>query len=252
MLRIPLGRERVRSTLFTLISMKKEIDMKKTFYTEFSYVVGILFLTFGTALMEKANFGMSMIVAPAYLLHLKVSMVLPWFSFGVAEYTFQAFLLILMILALRQFRVSYLFSFVTAVMYGIILDLQMKLVSLVGSDAIYVRLSFFVLGMLSCALGVAFLFHTYIAPEVYELFVKELVAKYHFKMSICKTTYDCISCVVAVIMSFAFFGFGNFKGIYFGTVICALLNGFLIGNFSKLLEKRFTFIDGIRKKKTEA
>ena len=45
--------------------------MKRTFYTEGAYVIGIISLAFGTALMEKADFGMSMVVAPAYLIYLK-------------------------------------------------------------------------------------------------------------------------------------------------------------------------------------
>ena len=62
--------------------------MKKTvFYTEAAYLLGIVLLAFGTSLMELADFGMSMIVAPAYLLHLKLSQILPFFSFGMAEYT---------------------------------------------------------------------------------------------------------------------------------------------------------------------
>ena len=50
---------------------------KHTFYTEFAYFFGILILALGTAFMEAADFGVSMIVAPAYLLHLKLSQVLP-------------------------------------------------------------------------------------------------------------------------------------------------------------------------------
>ena len=38
-----------------------------------------------------------------------------------------------------------------------------------------------------------------------------------------KTIYDCTSCAVAVILSFLFFGLGQFKGINVGTVICSLL-----------------------------
>ena len=45
--------------------MKRQI----VFYTELAYVLGILALALGTALMERADFGVSMVVAPAYLLH---------------------------------------------------------------------------------------------------------------------------------------------------------------------------------------
>ncbi|HOO80024.1 MAG TPA: hypothetical protein PLQ04_06520, partial [Lachnospiraceae bacterium] len=64
---------------------------KRTFYSEWAYVLGVLTLAIGTALMERADFGMSMVVAPAYLIHLKVSQYLPWYSFGISEYFFQAF-----------------------------------------------------------------------------------------------------------------------------------------------------------------
>ena len=40
--------------------------MKRTFSTELAYVLGIVFVAWGVVLMEKADFGVSMVVAPAY------------------------------------------------------------------------------------------------------------------------------------------------------------------------------------------
>ena len=88
--------------------------MKKTFYTEASYALGLLIMAFAAAFTEKADFGMSMVVAPAYILHLKLSEFLPWFTFGVAEYAFQGMLVLVTVLVMRRFKLSYLFSFVTA------------------------------------------------------------------------------------------------------------------------------------------
>lgn len=217
--------------------------MKKTFYTELSYIIGLTSLALSAALMEKADFGLSMVVAPAYLLHLKVSQFLPFFSFGMAEYTLQAVLLVAMILILRKFRVSYLFSFVTAVLYGMILDLMMMFVAYVPSDTIAARVALYIFGLLGCAVGVSLLFHTYISPEVYELFVKEIATTHNLNINKVKTAYDCTSCVVAIVMSFVFFGLWQFEGIKLGTIICALINGYMIGTFSKLFEKFFEFKD---------
>ena len=75
---------------------------KKIFYTEWAYVLGLWILALGTALMERANFGVSMVVAPAYLLHLKISESLPFFTFGMAEYTLQAVILIFMMMGTRR------------------------------------------------------------------------------------------------------------------------------------------------------
>lgn len=69
---------------------------KRAFYCEIAYVIGIIALAFGTAFMEKADFGMSMIVAPAYLIHLKVSQYFSFFTFGMSEYIFQALLLVML------------------------------------------------------------------------------------------------------------------------------------------------------------
>ena len=90
---------------------------KRVFYTELAYIIGLIALALNAALMERSDFGVSMIVAPAYILHLKVSQYLPFFSFGMAEYSLQAVLLILMVIVLKKFKLHYLFSFVTEVLY---------------------------------------------------------------------------------------------------------------------------------------
>ncbi|MBQ3697025.1 MAG: hypothetical protein II883_03815 [Spirochaetales bacterium] len=219
--------------------------MRKTFYTELAYVLGLIFVALGVAFMEKPDFGVSMVVAPAYILHLKISETYSFFTFGMAEYTLQAVLLIIMALVLRRFKLSYLFSFVTAVIYGFILDLCMLLVSYVPMENMALRITYYTLGMVLCAIGIALFFHTYIAPEVYELFVKEVSSKYGVEIHRFKTGYDICSCLIGVILSFIFFGFGVFRGVKWGTIICALINGTLIGLCSKFLEQRFEFKDGL-------
>ena len=81
------------------------------------------------ALVEKTDFGMSMVVAPAYLLHLKISEYLPFYTFGMSEYVLQIFVLIALVLIMRKFKKGYLFSFITAVFYGFVLDGSMILLS---------------------------------------------------------------------------------------------------------------------------
>lgn len=222
---------------------------KKTFYNELAYVFGMIFLALGTAFMEAADFGVSMVVAPSYIIHLKVSQYLPFFTFGMASYTFEALLLIVMVILLRKFRVSYLFSFVTAVLYGFVLDIDIWLLSFINHDSMVLRIIFYIVGLLLCSMGVSFYYHTYISPEVYELFVKEASNKYGIEIHKFKTGYDCISCLVAIILSFCFFGFLHFEGVKWGTVVCALVNGFTISRFTKLFERFFEFRDGLKLRK---
>ena len=220
--------------------------MKKTvLYTELAYVLGMVGLSLSVALMTRADFGVSMVVAPADLLYLKLKPLLPFFTFGMAEYTLQAVLLLFTVLAVKKFRPYFLFSFVTAVLYGFLLDGWMLLVQRFPADSFAVRCLWYVLGLLLGAASIAFFFKTYIAPEVYELLVKELALKLSRPTHRVKTVYDCVSCAVAVVMSFAFFGLWRFEGVKLGTVICALVNGWLIGRFTALYEKGFDFRDGL-------
>lgn len=223
--------------------------MKRTFSTELSYVIGIVILALGVAFMEKPDFGVSMVVAPAYILHLKISETYSFFTFGMAEYTLQAVVLIILIIVLRRFRISYLFSFLTAVIYGLILDQCMALVSHITMDTMVLRIIYYIVGMVLCAIGISLLFHTYIAPEVYELFVKEVSSKYKLNINHVKTCYDISSCLIGVALSFIFFGFGVFRGVKLGTIICALINGTLIGFCSRFLERFFEFKDTFRLRK---
>ena len=166
--------------------------MKRTFYTEMAYIIGIVTLAFGTALMERADFGMSMVVAPAYLIYLKISDYLNWFSFGMAEYCFQAFLIIVLVIILRGFKRKYLFSFITAFIYGNVLDVMMRAVALVSANGIMPRVAFYVIGLVVCAVGVSLLFHTYISPEAYELFVKEIYPLHILKIMASATLIHAI------------------------------------------------------------
>lgn len=216
---------------------------KRTFYSEASYIIGLVILAFATAMTEAADFGLSMVVAPAYLLHLKISEFLPFFTFGMAEYTLQAFLILLITIILKKFRFSFLFSFVTAVLYGFLLDSSMMIIDNFSVESMPIRIVFFVVGVILCSFSISLLFHTYISPEAYELFVKEVSAKFGIDISKFKMAYDCASFIISVIITFAFFGFGNFVGINIGTVISAFVNGPLIGLFGKLLEKHFNFKD---------
>lgn len=134
--------------------------MKRTFSTELAYVFGIVFVALGVVLMEKADFGVSMVVAPAYLLYRWLSPVWSFVTFGMAEYCLQAVLLLVMCLLLR-FRVSYLFSFVTAVVYGFVLDAFMLLGAALPAGSVWLRVIYYALGMLFCAAGVSAMFHTY-------------------------------------------------------------------------------------------
>ena len=213
--------------------------MKKTFYCEWAYVLGLVFLTIATALTKHADLGLSMVVAPAYILHQLLSPTFEFITFGTATYIFQGTLLVVMCIVIRRFRVSYLFSFVTAVIYGYMLDGAVFLTSFIPADNMVVRIALFCAGITICSLGVSMMFHTYIKPEVYELFVKELSSRFSLDINRVKIAYDVSSCVLAVAVSLI--AFSALEGIGVGTIVCAFVNGLMIAAFSRFLDKKFEF-----------
>ena len=216
---------------------------KRIFYCESAYALGIIILALGTAFMERADFGMSMVVAPAYLVHQVVSRLLPFFSFGMSEYVFQAVLIVLLSLVMGRVKKSYLLSFVTAVIYGVVLDMVMALVALLPFAGIVWRVVFYLVGMATCSTGVALLLHTYLPPEAYELVVKEFSQKFGSSIGKTKTIYDCCSCVLGIALSLCFFG--TFVGVKWGTILCALVNGWLIGQITHWLDCKFIWQDAL-------
>ena len=212
---------------------------KKTFYCELAYILGILALTIGNTFMARADFGMSMVVAPAYIIHLKVSQFASFYTFGVSGYVFQLFLLVVLFIAVQKIEKRYFLSFVTALIYAFVIDVVMIVVGMFPYNGLVWKVIFFISGLLVSTTGVALLMHAKFPPEAYDLFVKEVSRRYNISLVKVKTVYDCCSCVLAVALSLIFFG--AFVGVNWGTIVCALTNGFLIGKISGFLERNFVF-----------
>lgn len=232
--------------------MQTEQKTKKAFPMEAAYALGQVTIAFGTALMARADFGVSMVVAPAYLVYLKLAEHISWFSFGLAEYLFQAVLLLVTAAVIGKFKKKYLFSVASVIIYGVLLDLFMLVAGLIPTAELWVRIVIFAAGSISVAVGVAFMFNTYLSPEVYELAVKEIAEKFGFDVGKTKMVYDVASLVLAVVMSFLFFGWWKFEGIGFGTLINALTNGPMITFLNKLYRKKFEFVRKVNFKSTKS
>ena len=216
--------------------------MKKTvFYTEFAYGLGLILLALGTALMALGGFGISMVTAPAYVLYLKISQLLPGFSFGTAEYLTQALVILGLILILRRASARYFLSFLTAVLFGILLDIATALTGFLPQFGSFGNIALYIVGFLLCACAISLILRSYLPPAAYELFVKELAAVKRIPFPTLKTVYDCCSLAVAVVLSLLFFG--SLAGIGIGTVLGALLNGVTIRFFTALFDKFFVFHD---------
>ncbi len=214
--------------------------MKKTvFYSEAAYVLALLFIGLGVALAAKAGFGVSMIAGVTYTFHLWLSQFTDILSLGTVDYLFHGIVILLTGIVTKKFRGSYLFSFMTAVFTGMAIDLFVFLARFIPSESFFARVIIFIASILTCAFGVALVFHAYFPPAGHELFVKEFALCFNKDMGKVKTVYDIVFCGLSVLMNLVLFG--GFVGIGVGTIITAFTNGPLIGAFDKYIRKHFEF-----------
>ena len=209
--------------------------------SELSYVFGILLISLGVTFITKSDFGVSSIVAPAYILHLKmIAMGYSWCTFGTAEYMLQGGLLVLMCLVVRRFKWKYLLSFLTSVIYGMVLDGWFLIFGSQPFEGLAGRIVSLVIGVFISSAAIAFLFRTYFPQQVYELFVAEVVERYSLKLQRFKLIFDLSMLAFAVILLLVL-NIPILSGIGLGTVICAVFNSPLIGLFGKLYDRFLGF-----------
>jgi uncharacterized membrane protein YczE len=231
--------------------MQKKIStplIKKS--SELNWILGLLFVALGTAICEKANLGISMIAAPAFIIHEAISKVTGVLAVGHIEYMVQFVILLLTCAICKKFDWRYIFSFLTAVIYGLLLNMWMAIFGKVVFDQLWMRWIMFFVGNTSVCIGVALFFRTYMPHEAYELIVTEITKTYKFKPTNVKWIYDISSLVVSLILALSLFGdvktfeWGkiyeqSFHFIGLGTIIAAFISAPIINLFGKLFEKIF-------------
>ena len=217
--------------------------MKKIkIYSEPLYVFAIILLGLAVALLSSAGFGVSMIVAPAYILSLKTG----FLSFGQSEYVIQSVLFIVFCCVMKRFKIVYLSSFLTCLIYGAVLDLFRTLpffnqnITNPESLSFALRIAMFILGAVLTSLSIAMFYKTYFYPQVYDFFVKGVSAKFGIKRTVFKTAFDLTCLAASAVMTLSFFK--KFVGINIGTLIIAALNGTVIGIFGKIIDKYFEVV----------
>ena len=103
--------------------MEREPQDKKLFcrWGEFAFVLGTFFIALGVSLMEKGGLGMSMVTSQSYI----ISLAVPFFTFGMADYLLQGVLLIGYYIIVRRFDWKNILSFFSAFIFGVVLDGKM-------------------------------------------------------------------------------------------------------------------------------
>lgn len=214
--------------------------------SELLWVLGNVFVALGVTLCSKANLGVSMIAAPAFIISEALSGVLPMMSVGITEYLIQGLMLIFMCVLIRRFTWKYLFSFASAVIYGYVLDFFLWAFGWLAGTTVLQRWLILIIGDCFTAFGVACFFRTYLPLQVYELFVAETSRFFKIGINKMKWIFDASLLVVSIVLAVALFGdvsefkvmsIGqqSFHSIGLGTLVTTVINSPIIALMSKLV-----------------
>ena len=216
---------------------------------ELLWLFGIIFVALGVSICSKADLGVSMIAAPAFVLHDAIAPHFSGFSVGVAEYLIQGLLLVLMCLIIRRFDRRYLLAFLVAVIYGYVLDLFLFLLGGLSVSSIPLRFLMLLVGDCITAFGVSCFFRTYMPLEVYELFVAEISAAFHVDINKVKWGFDLSLLTVSVALALLLFdvhdfdwstiSYKSYHSIGPGTIITTIINAPIIAMMSRFAERVF-------------
>ena len=218
--------------------------------SELLWLFGIIFVALGVAICSKADLGVSMIAAPAFVISEAISKHFDFFSVGVTEYVIQGLLLVILCAVIRRFRWKYLLAFAVAVIYGYTLDLFLFILNGLVFEAIWLRWVMLIIGDIITAFGVACFFRTYMPLQVYELFVAEVASRFSFKITKTKLFFDLSLLVCSVVLALTLFGdissfdwstitYASFHSIGLGTIVTTAINSPIIGLMGKIIDRLF-------------
>lgn len=135
-----------------------------------------MILAFAVNLMSMANLGMSMIVCPAYIISEKFD----FLTYGQSEYLTATIVFIIFCLVMKRFKISYLLSYLTGILYALFSDLIKILVPIFNQNltiSMNMKIGYFFIGMILSGLAVALFYKTYLYPQVYDFFCESCCTK---------------------------------------------------------------------------
>ena len=196
------------------------------------FLVGLFVNSLGVSLITKANLGTSPISSIPYVLSLN-------FPFTLGNFTifFSIFLIVLQLIILRKnFKLEHILQIPVSIIFGYFIDLTMILFSWVNPEAYIMKMVYLLIGCLILGVGVYMEVLADVAMLPGESFVRAIVLTWKTNFGTTKICFDVSMSVIAVVLSFVFAG--RLAGVREGTVIAALLVGFI----ARLIGKKLVFL----------
>ena len=196
------------------------------------FLVGLFVNSLGVSLITKANLGTSPISSIPYVLSLN-------FPFTLGNFTifFSIFLIALQLIILRKnFKLEHILQIPVSIIFGYFIDLTMILFSWVNPEAYIMKIVYLLMGCLILGVGVYMEVLADVVMLPGESFVRAIVLTWKTNFGTTKICFDVSMSVIAAVLSFVFAG--KLAGVREGTVIAALLVGFI----ARLIGKKLVFL----------
>lgn len=196
------------------------------------FLVGLFVNSLGVSLITKANLGTSPISSIPYVLSLN-------FPFTLGNFTifFSIFLIALQLIILRKnFKLEHILQIPVSIIFGYFIDLTMILFSWVNPEAYIMKIVYLLIGCLILGVGVYMEVLADVVMLPGESFVRAIVLTWKTNFGTTKICFDVSMSVIAAVLSFVFAG--RLDGVREGTVIAALLVGFI----ARLIGKKLAFL----------
>lgn len=198
------------------------------------FLIGLFINSLGVSLITKANLGTSPISSIPYVLSLEF----PW-SMGVFTILFNVLLVLFQLILLRKkFKPEYWLQIPVAILFGWFIDLTMMLLGWMNPQGYLLEAVSLLIGCAVLGFGVYLEVLADVVMLPGESFVRSIVATWHTDFGITKICFDASMTVIAGVMSLFFFH--GLQGVREGTIVAALLVGFI----ARLLGRWLRFLPG--------
>lgn len=224
----------------------KDVKEKKIGYSEYAWFFSVLFIALSVAFLRAAGFGTSLTSAPALVLYEKVALTTNKLTYGEAEYTIQALVLLFLFIVTGKFKKKYLFAFCSTLIFSAIVDATENILLLLPISvlsSIFFKIFLIVISLIIGPIGYVLMSHSYISPIIYILYYTELAEEINKSKNFVFWTYNLISCGFAIFLSFYFFGIWTFVGVNIATILYTLSTILLHEPIENFIEKHYKFRD---------
>lgn len=226
-----------------ILNRKTYMKTKNLKLGEASWIIGNILCALGNCLVAKSAFGLSAIIAPAFILQEKIS----FLTVGFCEYIIQGILLTLCCLIIGKFKPQFIATICNIIFYGAAFDTINWLLRFLQPTDFFARILLAILGTFITALAVALMLRTYIPPSIYEIFVKEVAVAKGFDIVKTKLVFDASMLGLSFVLMFTLLGEFRLDLIGILTIISAFANSILIAFFGKFINKYLNFEPAIPK-----